>query len=159
MRCGSFDTLCGALMQDIRRTEEQKSRNLHDHMPYCCEQCSTSCTSACRFCVRNKHCKLPKHVTGCAEDYVHKKLHHAEVRAELVRFARPDIVFADAQDKQGHITSDHSFQSPMTTSDMFVAFQQRCVQTRWMSHSFVRLLPKMRQVPFFPFLRVCGTEA
>ena len=88
-----------------------------------------------------------------------QKLHHAEVRAELVRFARPDTVFADAQDKQGRITSDHSFQSPMTTSDMFVAFQQRCVQTRWMihRHSLGYCLKCGRCRLFFPFC-VCAEQ-
>ena len=92
MRCGSFDTLTGVLMQDIRRTEEQKSRNLHDHMPYYCEPCSGQCASASRYCVRNPHCKLPTHITESSEDYVHKKLHHAEVKAELVRFGRAEVV-------------------------------------------------------------------
>ena len=27
-----------------------------------------------------------------------------------------------------------NFESSVTTDDMFVAFQQRCVQTRWMIH-------------------------
>ena len=36
IRVGSYDTLIGVLTQDIRRTEEQKTRNLHDHMPYYC---------------------------------------------------------------------------------------------------------------------------
>ena len=48
MRVGSYDTLIGVLTQDIRRTEEQKTRNLHDHMPYYCEPCSNQCSSASR---------------------------------------------------------------------------------------------------------------
>ena len=101
MRVGSYDTLIGVLTQDIRRTEEQKTRNLHDHMPYYCEPCSNQCSSASRYCVRNPFCKLPKHITQSSEDYVHKKLHHAEVRAELVRFARPEVIYVDQEDERG----------------------------------------------------------
>ena len=113
MSCRTYDTLIGVLTQDIRRTEEQKTRNLHDHMPYYCEPCSNQCSSASRYCVRNPFCKLPKHITQSSEDYVHKKLHHAEVRAELVRFTRPEVVYVDQDDLRSQT---------LTTDNMLVAF-------------------------------------
>ena len=84
--------------------------------------------------MRNPFCKLPKHITQSAEDYVHKKLHHSEIRAELVRFARPEVIHVDQEDERGQTTVNTTFESPMTTDDLFVAFQQRCVQTQWMIH-------------------------
>jgi hypothetical protein len=134
MRCGTFDTLLGVLQQDIRRTEEQKSRNKHDHMPYYCEPCSEQCSSNSRYCIRHEACKLPRHLRESPDDYVHKKLHHAEIRAELLRFERPSEVFADASDTDGQTLPNTTFESPMTTDDLFVAFFQRSVQTRWMIH-------------------------
>ena len=54
---------------------------------------------------------------------------YAEVRAELVRFTRPEVVYVAQDDARGQISANTTFESPMTTDDMFVAFQQRCVQT------------------------------
>ena len=53
---------------------------------------------------------------------------YAEVRAELVRFTRPEVVYVAQDDARGQISANTTFESPMTTDDMFVAFQQRCVQ-------------------------------
>ena len=41
----------------------------------------------------------------CFQDYVHKKLHPAEVRAELVRFTSPEAVYADEDDSRGQISA------------------------------------------------------
>ena len=54
---------------------------------------------------------------------------YAEVRAELVRFTRPEVVYVAQDDARGQISANTTFESPMTTDDMLVAFQQRCVQT------------------------------
>ena len=159
MRCGTFDTLLGVLQQDIRRTEEQKSRNQHDHMPYYCEPCSEQCSSNSRYCIRHEACKLPRHLRESPDDYVHKKLHHAEIRAELLRFERPSEVFADASDTDGQTLPNTTFKSPMTTDDLFVAFFQRSVQTRWMIHKHsLGYCLKCGKCRFFPFLLVHRAE-
>ena len=64
------------------------------------------------------------------------------MRAELVRFTRPETVHADPDDPRGQITSETTMESTMTTDEMFIAFQQRWV------------LSQVGQMPFlFPLLR------
>jgi hypothetical protein len=134
LRTGVYDALGGQFSRRMRRTEEQQSRNPHDHYVCHYEKCTPQCTRTSRYCLRNTDHKLPRHISEARDDQVHKHYHAAEIRAELVRFQPAERLDLDVIVLSMAVDSSMTLDGECCVLDLLVGFLQRRVQTHFMLH-------------------------
>ena len=134
LRTGLYDAIGGQFGRRKRRSEEQQSRNPHDHYVSNYEKCSPACPRTSRYCLRNTDHKLPSHISEAPNDQVHKHYHAAEIRAELVRFAPATTLDLDMLLSEPVLDMDLTMDGECCIQDMLVGFLQRRMQVHFMLH-------------------------